>query len=311
VNRAFHPHKAQMLGGGLMASLEDFRSRAKAHNGNSVVWINQSASPTLKAVNSGGVCKAITMDWIESYRGYLDDRSRFVNGFRQYDDQGRIVEYSIPKSYLDKQDQYTQELAAYSLRFKAMVRKVKAYKQEFPGDKDFTPALDETLKIFIRVARAGIECLSYTEPADVDAMVKQLSNLKKPGYYTLALTNPGGHVVGFEFRPDQSVGSFPGIFEFIDANSGLFVFRKASDMLAFFRAEVWPRRVNGEQKLLWSGYEKYKKLQLFQFDTGKGGFITREEEELNRQLEELEIEIELEAFEKELELQYGKDWWKK
>ncbi|HKF49962.1 MAG TPA: hypothetical protein VKB38_21545 [Terracidiphilus sp.] len=294
-----------------MPSLEDFRSRAAVHNGKMVVWINQSNSPTLKSVNSQGVCKAITMDWIVSYRGYLEDRATFVNGFRQYDESGTRVGYSIPQFYLDRQEQFTRELAAYNLRFKAMVKKVKAYTEEFPNEKDFTPALLETLKIFIRVARAGIECIRYTEPADVDAMVSTLSNLKKPGYYTLALTKPGGHVLGFEFRPDQKAGSFPGIFEFIDANSGLFVFGKAADMLAFFENEVWPRRVNDQQQPVWAGYQKFTKLQLFEFDTGKGGFITRQEEEENRILAELELELEIEALEKELEAEYGKDWWKK
>jgi hypothetical protein len=252
------------------------------------------------------------MDWIASYRGYLDDRSKFVNSFRQYDDNSRLVGYSIPPAYLQKQDAYRQDLAAYNLRFKAMIQKTKAYKQEFPNEKRFAAALDETLQIFVRVARAGIDCLRYTVPATVDAMVTRLSNLAKPGYYTLALTaSNSGHVVGFEFRPDQAAGTFPGIFEFLDANSGLFVFGKASDMLNFFKQEVWPARVNDEGQKVWGGYEKYTRLQLFEFDTGKGGFLTREDEELNKQLEQLAIEAEIEEMEKEFEAELGKDWWRK
>src|SRR5262249_24362054 len=65
---------------------------------------------------------------------------------------------------------------------------------------------------------------------------------RNPGYYMLSFRRPtgGGHVVGFEIRADIVVSeNFPALYEFLDANLGLFAFGKYDGMLSFFLESVW------------------------------------------------------------------------
>jgi hypothetical protein len=279
-----------------MAQLEDWRTAARAHSGSIVVWINQSAAANLKAVNSNGVCKAITMDWIASYRKYRSDRAAFVNQFRKYDADGNL-ETCIPDTYLAKQTAFTQQLA---LDRKAYVAAIGKYK--------LNPTLAGKKKVddILRRARGGPDCRNFTKFTSIDQVATALTSLAKPAYCALALTEPGGHVIGFELRSDQKVSdNFPKLYEYLDANTGLFAFGDLQKMLDFVKQKVWPQRADKDGKVVWNGYaKKYTKFMLLEYDIGLGGFG------LSPQEEQAAIDKELAELEAEFEQQFGKDWWK-
>jgi hypothetical protein len=249
-----------------MVDIEAWRAHAKTHNGNIVVWINQSdPGSSVREANSDGVCYAITMDWIDSYRRYLSDRSLFVNSFREYDDHGKLLSYVIPQLYLDNQDEYRKQRELNNTEYKKLFADYETAKAEYGKSKTSTAkaamdAAEAKAKMFRRRAYGGPNCIRYTMIASLENANTILSGITVPGYYAFAFhRDGGGHVVGFEFRPDQSTLSFKGIYEFIDANTGLLVFGTV-DMVAFAKAYVWPM------------YTKYTSYSLLQYGIGLGGF---------------------------------------
>ena len=71
--------------------------------------------------------------------------------------------------------------------------------------------------------------------------MKAIVTDKGPSYFFVGMRGDhGGHGIAFGFRPDlSSPPNFPGIFEYFDANLGLFVFGSEEELRKFFSLDVW------------------------------------------------------------------------
>lgn len=253
-----------------MADPKAWRKKAQDNKGATVIWINQSDNKDLKEIGSAGVCFAITTDWVKQYRANRIARSEFVNSFRE----GMEIDPTtgepdpdtcIPVTYMVEQEEYSTRLRRYRQESKAVQKKIdeaRAKQQPVPQDLVNTQAA-----IDAREYGTGMKQITRFIPKDgktiKDAVAAMLANTN-PAYYLLVLRRTGGaHVVGFEFRPDVVVSeNYPGLFEFIDANLGLYAFPSSDNMLAFFNNCVW--------KELYAA--KYDRFDVVQFDLGAGGF---------------------------------------
>lgn len=238
---------------------------AKDYRGSNVIWINQSGDTQLKEANSAGVCFAITRDWVKNYRRAKIDRSNFVNAFR--DVQRGKPPQNLPAIYLKKQAQYSAELQAQRDALGNLRTQLET------ATANSRPTKEELERITLSIGRHqyGRSVLSVKVfNGSLSGMTEAIGEIKKigattPSYFMLSFTRPGqgGHVVGFECRPDISAGSFPKLYEFIDANLGLYVFGNVSDVVDFFSVPVWADLYESR------GYSKFI---LAQYDAGHGGF---------------------------------------
>lgn len=213
---------------------EEWSLAAKVHGGNLVVWIEQGTDPNLERANSNGVCHALTHDWIERYTRYRDDRSEFVNAFRD-NEGGRADGTSIPLDYISQQGLYQSQVES----FNAALTSAKQLKGSMPADA--RRLLVDSLKRQQQSLYG--DSAVVTRPKAGTSIVEVVNSFPvHPCYVALSFrARGGGHVVGFEFRPDVHVsGNFPQLFEYFDANLGLFAFPSRSSLLAFFLETVWP-----------------------------------------------------------------------
>lgn len=240
----------------------EWTKKAGQHNGNPVIWIDQTNAPQLKAANSEGVCFAITLDWVEQYRTSQVARSRFLNSFR--DVQAEDPPKHLPAIYIDKQQAYSDELKAQN----AAIGKLK--QMLVTATESSRPPKSELETILLSVAKHHYgRSVGTVGKLDDDflgientiAALKQAAG-QAPGYFMMTFSVPGrgGHVVGFECRSDMYVSpNYPELYEFIDANLGAYAFSKLDDMMDFFYLEVW-----SDIYLL----KNYTRFELAQFDRG-------------------------------------------
>jgi hypothetical protein len=262
-----------------MADLRVWEGLVKQCGGAVVAWINQAGAANLKAANSEGVCNAIFRDWLASYRGDQRARKCFVAKFAARDNEGNWLNANVPQDYLADQEKLNQELklqrAGLALRAKRLAEADKR------GNKDeIAKAIDElwTFKQHMTGGDACINLVAFTSLAETMA---SLAKIQRSGYIGLSLslilpkrfwdfgTKTSGHMVGLEFQPAYNM------FEYIDANLGLFAFVKQADMLSFIQNAVWPRF-----------YQPYsiRLFSLYVYDVGRGGFdITDDELALKQQ----------------------------
>lgn len=221
-----------------MPNRETWLEHAQAHRGHLVVWIEQAADAGLKQANSQGVCHAIVKAWIDAYMQFTEDRSMFVNSFREYNADGLRVREAIPQDFLDQQGIYQAQVEAYNSSL-AMVRQLAPSLSGVEGRARLQKLIAGTRRLQrdLYGNQARVE-----RPDAGTSIVQVVRDLPvHPCYVMLSMrTGHGGHVVGFEFRPDVHVSSnFYELYEFLDANLGLFAFSSRSDMLAFFLEKVW------------------------------------------------------------------------
>jgi hypothetical protein len=218
-----------------MSNKETWRKLAEPYKGKIVVWIEQATDPNLQSVNSRGVCFALTHDWIENYTKYLDDRSIFVNSFRE-NEGNRDDGTSIPLDYIEQQQLYQGQINTYN----STLNMVKSNKKELG-----THAVKQLVTL-LKQQQKDIygQQASVTYHEDTTSIHEVLAGLPiHPCYVALSFRKgggAGGHVVGFEFRPDHHVSeNYPELYEYFDANLGLFAFPQRALMLEFFVKEVW------------------------------------------------------------------------
>lgn len=235
---------------------------ADEYGGNPVFWINQTNAPQLQAANLDGVCFAITMDWVDNYRTSMIARRNFINRFR--DVQSEDVPKRFPAIYVEKQQAYKATLDAQNDAVRQILGMLKT------ATDSTNPSRTELLAIKSRLQKNayGRSLGTFSKINDdifgFDTAVNALkaAAAQSPGYFMLSFSTPGvgGHVVGFEARPDMYVSTnYPQLHEFIDANLGLYAFSDFDKMMSFFVDKVWYE--NYEHK----GYSKY---ELAQFDRG-------------------------------------------
>jgi hypothetical protein len=254
-----------------MPDQKKWRAKADANKGSQVIWINQSDNKDLKDIGSDGVCFAITSDWVKQYRSNRIARSKFVNAFRD-----EVVidpktgepdpDTCIPLDYMLNQDEYSSMLKQHRKALKELELKLLQAPLDQPKIRE---DLDNTLRAMeVETYGSGLKQVTKFRAKKsqtiTDAVAAMQANTN-PTYYMLLLRRPGGgHVVGFEFRPDVVVSdNFPGLFEFIDANLGLYAFPSSANMINFFNSCAWAELYSAK------GYDGF---DLVEFDLGAGGF---------------------------------------
>ncbi|VAW70654.1 hypothetical protein MNBD_GAMMA09-3633 [hydrothermal vent metagenome] len=255
---------------------EEWACYAREYNGAQVVWIDQSTDTALKKANSKGVCFALTRDWVRSYRRYRIDRSKFVNSFR---DAAEInPENRIPQIYITNQQLYAAQVAQNKRELEELMEELeRRKKQGGPVPEGILATLASIRKRAYGRDLVNLTQYKLSEIYDISFILNQMKQegLANPRYYMLTFRKKGvgGHVVGFEFRPDIHVSdNYPGLFEFIDANLGLYAFGDADKLLNFFDLRVWIELY---------GLKDYDSFELAEFDTGIGGLGKTWTETLN------------------------------
>lgn len=245
-----------------MQDKDDWITTSGKYNGKLVVWIDQSTDGTLLAANSRGVCFALTRDWVRNYTRNRIDRYNFVNSFRTGD--GAVSR--IPQAYIDSQLSLAAQYKVSSIAF------ITATREAIKSGQLDTAEGKQRINVF-RKQQYGPECINYfdfkndgTNPiGDVLDFVflEEEVGSPVPQYVMLSMKGTtGGHVVGFEMRPDVYVSAnYPMLYEFFDANLGLFAFSNYTDVRNFFQKEVWEKLYK----------DNYTKLGAAVFDTGLGG----------------------------------------
>ena len=228
-----------------MAKLETWEGLVKQYRGAVVAWINQAEAPNLKEVNSQGVCNAIVKDWLASYRKDQHARQSFVAKFAAKDSSGQWLNTCVPDSYIDDQQKLSDALKLSRVEVEQRQKKIAQLKKQRKQSE--ADAAELELWQFAQRAVGGPDCRTLVGKKTFASTMQVLTQIDAALYIALSLTGTMpkrfwefsaksfGHVVGLEFRPAYN------LFEFIDANLGLFAFVKRDDMLSFVQNAVWPR----------------------------------------------------------------------
>jgi hypothetical protein len=227
-------------------SEQTWRETVKKYEGAFVVWVDQGTDPLLKANSSKGVCFAMSFDFVTAYQAGQPAPGNFVNDIR-----GRALVWPktsrIPTKYLDIQDASRAMLNQYTDNHDLLELELEVAEQE---DKPAIQKKLDQLKEYRIKQRygPGMELHDEFEKTDASAMTELFTRMKTtvtkngPSYFLVEMrgsTGTGGHAVAFGFRNDLSTPSFPAIYEFFDANLGLFVFKSDEKLADFFIRDVW------------------------------------------------------------------------
>ncbi|GAB5447535.1 hypothetical protein [Gymnodinialimonas sp.] len=226
------------------------------------LWIDQGASNALKRVDSSGVCFALTRDYVDCCRTSKTDVKAFTDAFRAV--QQKEDPDTVPEKYITLQAQYVAALKADNLAVGELSDKLETADDTTKPTK---AELVEQLKA-IRLRKFRMPATGYgVIKSSLVALEDSIRNIKEaaaegPAYFMLSFFKPGkgGHVVGFEYRPDLTVNKLlPKRFTFIDANLGLYFFKDFEQMLDFFYLAVWTEIYN---------MRDYTRFEIAMFDKG-------------------------------------------
>lgn len=224
--------------------------------GRLVVWIDQGNDRGLQDAYSRGVCFELTKAWVAAYTGYRVDRAAFVQSFGRYDAATRI-----PPEYIRRQQEYSRQVQANRLRFETAFNdlQVRIRLGEQVDPNQLREAFAASRQAFYGPACETFD--NYRTEAEATSAVFDDANAG-PGYHMLSMLAPVSHVVAFELRPDVIIEpNFPnGLYEYFDANLGLFVFPSADELRNFWA---------GVQMAV---YPNAATVELASFGIGRGGF---------------------------------------
>lgn len=222
-----------------------WRENVQEYNGAFVLWIDQSTDPLLTQHNSNGVCLAMALDFVTAYQSGQPLPFRFVNDIRD----ARLIPPGtsrIPPKYIEIQTAFQAMLVQFQQNLAQInTQLLLAEEQDKPALlKTIREMLDNRIKQRFGPGMAAFE--KFNEP-NLTAGVKLFQRMSAiaqasgPCYFLISMRGAaGGHGIAFGFRPDLSASAnFPGIFEFFDANLGLFVFGTEQKLKEFFNVMVW------------------------------------------------------------------------
>jgi hypothetical protein len=246
---------------------QTWRKYVEQNDGAFVSWIDQSTDPLLKANNSGGVCFAMSIDFVTAYQMGQPGPSDFVNGIR---DRTATRPYTsrIPLKYLNIQsasqamlDEFKNNLILLDLELQI-------------AEQDEKPALLAKIKQFMsdRIKQRygpGMTSHEKFKENNVLASMEILKRMKAtvtkngPSYFLIEMRgSKGGHAIAFGYRPDLSGSErFPAIYEYFDANLGYFVFPSEKKLSDFFNIQVWAELY---------GITDYSSFEIASFTAKKG-----------------------------------------
>lgn len=215
------------------------------YGGAFVVWIDQGTDPRLKVHNSKGVCWAMANEFVKAYQAGQPGPFDFVNGLRD----AHLIwpgTSRIPPKYLQIQSSLQAMLTEYTNGLKLLNFEYEQAEQEKK------PEVLEKIKKFMndRIRqRYGPQMTAYETfkeqnilvPGEILRRMKAFVTTNGPSYFLIFMRSPnGGHAIAFGYRADLSGSDkFPAIYEYFDANLGLFVFPSEKKLADFFNVDVW------------------------------------------------------------------------
>jgi hypothetical protein len=224
---------------------ETWRENVENYQGAFVIWIDQGTDPRLKVHNSKGVCWGMAHEFVKAYQGGQPGPFDFVNGLRN----AHLIwpgTSRIPPKYLQIQSSLQAMLTEYTRNLKILDLEYKNAEQK---DK---PAIKEKIKKFMddRIKQRYGSGMTGYESFKIDNTLAPMEILKRmkatvtqngPSYFLVFMRGPeSGHAIAFGYRNDLSGSDrFPAIYEYFDANLGLFVFPSEENLGNFFNIDVW------------------------------------------------------------------------
>lgn len=226
---------------------QTWRNYVEKYQGAFVVWVDQSTDTLLNVNNSGGVCFAMALDFVTAYQAGQPGPFDFVNGIR---DTAIVPPNTnrVPQKYLDMQASLQAMLDEFRLNLELlqMEYEVSFENQKPEVLKNIKQFMDDRIKQRYGPGMATYEKFKESSLfAAVDLFNKMKATVTQNGnsYFLVEMRvekGSGGHAIGFGFRPDLSGSDkFPALYEFFDANLGLFVFPSVDKLLNFFTDKVW------------------------------------------------------------------------
>jgi hypothetical protein len=226
---------------------QTWRGYVEKYQGAFVVWVDQSTDPLLKDNNSGGVCFAMSLDFVTAYQAGQPGPFEFVNGIR---DTANVPPNTnrVPKKYLDIQTALQAMLDEFRLNLELLQLEYEV------SEKDQKPEVVKNIKQFMddRIKQRYGPGMATYEKFKEDSLFaagelfdRMKATVTKNGnsYFLVEMRREkgsGGHAIAFGFREDLSASDkFPAIYEYFDANLGYFVFPSVDKLLDFFSLKVW------------------------------------------------------------------------
>lgn len=222
--------------------IEEWKSNAKENNGLLIVWVDQGSSLKIKKAAVEGVCFTMSLDFVLKFQEAGTSPFYFVNGIRAATSASK-GKNNVPDVYVIKQNLYQAELVASSKQTDVLSQQITA------ADTAHKPALLQQLtdlnNLIIRKRYGGANMKDYQSfNGDFildfcDTLFKKMGEqvaANGPSYFLAGMVNPGkgGHAVAFSQRPDLNCTGFPEVYEYFDANFGLFIFPSIADITKFF-----------------------------------------------------------------------------
>ena len=229
----------------------DWEQKANdADGGLLYLWVDQSTDQLLKAKNSNGVCFAMARDFVQKFQAtsdevgqldflnaittttntsggkqripqiYINQQVKFSTAIKEYNTENKVLNQQLDEATADKKDEIIQQLLALRKTFN-----IKNYGATFSKINNYAINGGFGYEIFPDIFN------------DLFA-----ESLMKPCYFLMGMTREGGgHAVAFGYRPDLSEvnAGFDEIYQFFDANLGLFYFKTDMVLSDFFSVVVW------------------------------------------------------------------------
>lgn len=227
--------------------IDEWKTNAADHNGKLTVWVDQESSLKIKKATLEGVCFTMSLDFALKFQEGGTSPYYFVNSIRAATAASKGTN-NVPDVYVIKQSLYLAELTASTKRINVVIAQINAAQA---AHKDaLKQQLTDLRNVLIRNRHGAAKMKAY-EKFDADFILNfcdilyqkmdQQVTANGPSYFLVSMVNPGkgGHAVVFSQRPDISCTGFPGVYEYFDANFGLFIFPSKKDLTEFFTNCVW------------------------------------------------------------------------
>lgn len=225
---------------------QTWRTYVESYGGEFLVWVDQSTDPELKAQNSNGVCAAMALDFVTAFQTGQPGPYKFVNGLLLAPLLAPTYT-RIPAKYLEIQ----ASLQAMQISFLNTLAKLKdELNRAKTNDKpEIEAKINKFLNDVLYTKNPGmksydrfIETNKAMVGMDIMNKMRDAETKNGPSYFLVEMYGTKAHAIAFGFRKDLTKGNkFPAIYEYFDANFGLFVFNSITNLIKFFNNEVWQK----------------------------------------------------------------------
>jgi hypothetical protein len=239
-----------------------WKQAAKSYNGVLFSWVDQGEDTALQAANSKGVCFAMAVDFIKVCLAGKPGITNFTNDIKQAAAVSPGTN-RIPQKYIIAQNAAQADYSQYRTTI------LQLYNQ-LQNDPTRAPVIEQVRETYYRTT-FGPDLNSVVPSQFIDnfempmRIFEEIQDKTQPGegyYFFVSMRGASsGHAIAFGIRPDLSLPLFPAVYEYFDANLGLFFFKTEQDLKNFFSIDVW---------IALYGSSDYNKFELCIFNAQKG-----------------------------------------